>query len=186
MFAKIFIKEWRENILIFSLAILMMAAMVFLSLTGREEMTIYSSGMFLLLFLPLAALLLGSGGFYTEYKDNAWVYLFSRPIKKEMLWIFKFVSQLSILVAVFIIFYFVRRFLPGLDKIFQDLDMNYPDAFFIPVHCFAPHGVYHRFLTLPTLRQAVHYLFCFHPYRHRADVFLAKLYLFSVGTRFLC
>ena len=129
MFAKIFIKEWRENILIFSLAILMMAAMVFLSLTGKEEMTLYSSGMFLLLFLPLAALLLGSGGFYTEYKDNAWVYLFSRPIKKETLWIFKFVSQLSILIAVFAIFYFVRRFLPGLDKIFQDLDMNYPDAF---------------------------------------------------------
>jgi Tol biopolymer transport system component len=129
MFAKIFIKEWRENILIFSLAILMMAAMVFLSLTGQEEITLYSSGMFLLFFLPLAALLLGSGGFYTEYKDNAWVYLFSRPIKKEMLWIFKFVSQLSILIAVFAIFYFVRRFLPGLDKIFQDLDMNYPDAF---------------------------------------------------------
>ena len=129
MFAKIFIKEWRENILIFSLAILMMAAMVFLSLTGKEEMTLYSSGMFLLLFLPLAALMLGSGGFYAEYKDNAWIYLFSRPIKKEVLWIFKFISQLSILIAVFVIFYFVRRFLPGLDKIFQDLDMNYPDAF---------------------------------------------------------
>jgi Tol biopolymer transport system component len=129
MFTKIFIKEWRENILIFSLAILMMVAMVFLSLTGKEEMTLYSSGMFLLLFLPLAALLLGSGGFYNEYKDNAWVYLFSRPIKKETLWIFKFVSLLSILVTVLVIFYFVRRFLPGLDKIFQDLDMNYPDAF---------------------------------------------------------
>ena len=129
MFVKILFKEWRDNILIFSLTILMMAAMVFLSLTGKEEMTLYSSGMFLLLFLPLAALLLGSGGFYTEYKDNAWVYLFSRPIKKEMLWIFKFVSQLSILVVVFVIFYFVRRFLPGLDRIFQDLDMNYPDAF---------------------------------------------------------
>ena len=122
MFAKIFIKEWRENILIFSLTILMMAVMVFLSLTGREEMTLYSSGMFLLLFLPLAALLLGSGGFYTEYKDNAWVYLFSRPIKKEVLWIFKFISQLSILIAVLVIFYFIRRFLPGLDNILQDLD----------------------------------------------------------------
>jgi hypothetical protein len=107
----------------------MMAAMVILNLTGREEMTLYSSGMFLLAFLPLAALLLGSGGFYTEYKDNAWVYLFSRPIKKEMLWIFKFLSQLSILIAVFVIFYFVRRLLPGVDKIFQDLDMNYPEAF---------------------------------------------------------
>lgn len=129
MFAKIFIKEWRENILIFSLAILMMLAMVFLNLSGQEKMTVNFSGMFLLLFLPFAALLIGSGGFYSEYKDNAWIYLFSRPIKKEFLWISKFVSQISILIAVFLIFYFVRRFLPGLDKIFQDLDLNYPDAF---------------------------------------------------------
>jgi hypothetical protein len=126
MFVKIFVKEWRENILIFALALLMMAIMIVLNLTGREEMTLYSSGMFLLLFLPLAAMLIGSGGFYTEYKDNAWVYLFSRPIKKEYLWIFKYFSQLSVLVAVFVVFYFVRRLLPGLDKIFQDLDINYP------------------------------------------------------------
>jgi hypothetical protein len=129
MFAKIFIKEWRENILIFSLAVLMMAALIVLNLSGQEEMTVYSSGMFLLLFLPLAALLIGSGGFYTEHKDNAWVYLFSRPVKKESLWIFKYFSQLSILGAIFVIFYFVRRFLPGLDKVFQDLDLGYPDAF---------------------------------------------------------
>ncbi len=129
MFAKIFIKEWRENFLIFSLAILMMAAMIILNLAGQVEMTIYSSGMFLLLFLPLAALLIGSGGFYTEHKDKAWIYLFSRPIKKESLWIFKYVSQLCVLLAIFVIFYFVRRFLPGLDKIFQDLDLNYPAAF---------------------------------------------------------
>ncbi|UCE41108.1 MAG: hypothetical protein JSV17_16990 [Candidatus Aminicenantes bacterium] len=129
MFAKIFIKEWRENITIFSLAVLMMTATVILSLTSKEEMTLYSSEMFLLLFLPLAALLLGSGGFYTEFKDNAWVYLFSRPVKKELLWIFKYVSQLSVLLVIFVIFYLVRRILPGLDKILQDLDINYPEAF---------------------------------------------------------
>ena len=128
MFAKIFLKEWRENIMIFALAILMMAVMIILNLTGREEMTLYSSGMFLLLFLPLAAMLIGSGGFYTEFKDNAWVYLFSRPVKKEMLWIFKFLSQLSILIAVFVIFYFVRRLLPAVENVFQDLNMDYPEA----------------------------------------------------------
>ena len=127
MFARIFIKEWRENILIFSLTILMMVVLIALNLTGQKEMTLYTSGMFLLLFLPFAALLIGSGGFYSEYKDNAWIYLFSRPIKKELLWISKFVSQLSILLVIFLIFYFVRRFLPSLDKILQDLD--YPDAY---------------------------------------------------------
>ncbi len=122
MFVKIFLKEWRENILIFVLAILMMAAMIALNLSGQQEMTLHFSGMFLLLFLPFAGLLIGSGGFYSEYKDNAWIYLFSRPIRKELIWIFKYVSQLSILVAIFFIFYFVRRFLPGLDRILQDLD----------------------------------------------------------------
>lgn len=120
-------KEWRENILIFTLAILMMVALIILNFTGQEEMTLYTSGMFLLLFLPFAALLIGSGGFYSEYKDNAWIYLLSRPVKKDFLWISKFVSQLSILLVIFLIFYFVRRFLPGLDKILQDLD--YPDAY---------------------------------------------------------
>jgi Tol biopolymer transport system component len=127
MFVKIIIKEWRENILIFSLAILMMVALIILNLTGEEEITLYTSGMFLLLFLPFAALLIGSGGFYSEYRDNAWIYLFSRPIKKESLWIFKFVSQLSLLLVIFLIFYVVRQFLPDLDKILRDLD--YPDAY---------------------------------------------------------
>lgn len=127
MFVKIFLKEWRENIMIFVLALLMMAAMAVLNLSGRQEVTLHFSGMFLLLFLPFAALLIGSGGFYSEYKDNAWIYLFSRPIKKELIWIFKYVSQLSILIAVFILFFYARRFLPGLEKIFQDL--NYPDAY---------------------------------------------------------
>lgn len=133
MFVKIFLKEWRENILIFSLAILMMAAMVVLNLSGSQEMTLHFSGMFLLLFLPFAALLIGSGGFYSEYKDNAWIYLFSRPIRKELIWIFKYVSQLSILVTIFFIFYFVRRFLPGLDRILQDLD--FPNIYirFLPL-----------------------------------------------------
>jgi len=127
MFAKIFIKEWRENIMIFVLAILMMIVLVSLNFSGQEEMTLYFSGTFLLLFLPFVALLIGSGGFYSEFKDNAWVYLFSRPIKKEFIWIFKYVSQLSILIVIFLIFFFIRRFLPGLDKIFQDLDS--PDAY---------------------------------------------------------
>jgi hypothetical protein len=81
-----------------------------------------------LFFLPFAALLIGSGGFYSEYKDNAWIYLFSRPIKKELIWIFKYVSQLSILVAIFFVFFFVRQFFPNLDRILQDLDFQ--DVYF--------------------------------------------------------
>lgn len=127
MFLRIFIKEWRENILIFALAILFMIALVVLSLTNQRELTLNFSGMFLLLFLPFAALLIGSGGFYSEFKDNAWIYLFSRPIKKEILWLFKYVSLLSILAVVFGLFILVKQILPGLDEILNDI--KFPSEF---------------------------------------------------------
>lgn len=124
MFAKIFVKEWRENILVFSIAVLMMLALTVLNFSSREEMTLLFSGMFLLVFLPFAALLVGSSGFYSEHKDKAWIYLLSRPIRKELIWIFKYVSQLSVLLAIFLIFFAAKRFLPGLDRILEDI--NFP------------------------------------------------------------
>lgn len=127
MFLKILLKEWRENILIFLLAILFMIALVVLTLTDLREMTLNFSAMFLLLFLPFAALLIGSGGFYSEFKDNAWVYIFSRPIKKEILWIFKYISLLSILLVIFLLFILVKQALPGLDEILSDID--FPSGF---------------------------------------------------------
>ena len=127
MFGKVFLKEWRENILIFGLAIFMIIALVVLSLSEMRELTLNFSAMFLLLFLPFAALLIGSGGFFSEFKDNAWIYLFSRPIRKEIIWIFKYVSLLSILLVIFGIFFLVKHFLPGLDEILKDI--NFPTQF---------------------------------------------------------
>jgi Tol biopolymer transport system component len=77
--------------------------------------------MILLFFLPFASLLIGSGGFYSEFKDNAWIYLFSRPIKKWQVWVFKYISLLSILFAIFLIFILIRQFLPGLGEILEDI-----------------------------------------------------------------
>jgi Tol biopolymer transport system component len=121
MFIKIFLKEWRENIILFSIAILLMLATVALSLSNLRQMTLYFSGMFLLFFLPFASLLIGSGGFYSEFKDNAWIYFFSRPIKKWQIWVFKYISLLSILFAIFLIFILIRQFLPGLGEILEDI-----------------------------------------------------------------
>ncbi len=105
MFGKIFLKEWRENILIFSLAILMILCLIVLNLSSQKELTLYFSGMFLMLFLPFSALIIGSGGFYSEFKDNAWEYLFSRPIRKEKIWIYKYISLMSILLSIFLVFF---------------------------------------------------------------------------------
>jgi hypothetical protein len=120
MFVKIFLKEWRENILVFSLSILLLFALVVLNFSGQEELTMYFSGMFLWIFLPFAALLIGSSGYYSEFKDNAWIYMFSRPIKKWQIWIIKYVALLSIFMTVVLIFFLLLRFLPGLKEILDE------------------------------------------------------------------
>ncbi len=175
MFVKIFLKEWRENILIFTLALLMMAAMIVLNLSGRQEMTLHFSGMFLLLFLPFAALLIGSGGFYSEYKDNAWIYLFSRPIRKELIWVVKYASQLSILIVVFIIFFYVRRFLPGLEKIFQDIDYSneYSELFSVSVYTLMPLMAFTLSFSLSSL------------YEKQFVIFFGAI-LIGAGLMFVC
>ena len=128
MFAKIFLKEWRENLIIFFIAILMMFALIVLSFSGQRELTYNFTGMFLMLFLPFSGVLIGSSGFYSEFKDNAWIYLFSRPIKKERIWIFKYVSLLSILLVILLIFFLVKQFLPGIDEILKEF--NFPREVF--------------------------------------------------------
>jgi ABC-type transport system involved in multi-copper enzyme maturation permease subunit len=123
MFKRIFFKEWRDNIVLFSIAILFMLALIVLNLSAQKELALYFMGMFLLLFLPISGLLIGSGGFYSEFKDNAWIYLFSRPIKKEKVWFFKYVSLFSILGAIILIFFFVKRILPGLNEVMKEFQV---------------------------------------------------------------
>lgn len=120
MLIKIFLKEWRENILVFLLSIFLLLALVVLNFSGQKELTMYFSGMFLWLFLPFAALLIGSSGYYSEFKDNAWIYMFSRPVKKWQLWFVKFLALLSIFFFIFLIFYALLMFLPGLSEIVEE------------------------------------------------------------------
>jgi hypothetical protein len=123
MFQKIFFKEWRDNLVLFSIAVLFMLALVVLNLSARKELTLYFMGVFLLLFLPVCGLLVGSGGFYSEFKDNAWIYMFSRPIRKEKIWLFKYVSLFSILGAIILLFFFVKQLLPGLNEVMQEFQV---------------------------------------------------------------
>lgn len=120
MLVKIFFKEWRENILVFSLSIFLLLALVILNFSGQEELTMYFSGMFLWIFLPFAALLIGSSGYYSEFKDNAWIYMFSRPVKKWQIWLTKYVALLSIFITVVLVFYLLVQYLPGLKEILDD------------------------------------------------------------------
>jgi len=125
MLVKIFFKEWRENILVFSLSIVILLALVVLNFSGQEDLTMYFSGMFLWIFLPFAALLIGSSGYYSEFKDNAWIYMFSRPVKKWQIWLIKYIALLSIFITVVLIFYLLLQFLPGLKDILDDSGLLY-------------------------------------------------------------
>lgn len=116
-----FLKEWRENLLIFFMAVMLMLAMAGLSLTDQKTLTLYFAGMFLWLFLPFAGMLLGSGAFYSEFKDHAWIYIFSRPVRKEMIWIVKYLAGLSMLLVMYLIFSGLMRFMPGMFEFFQDI-----------------------------------------------------------------
>jgi ABC-type transport system involved in multi-copper enzyme maturation permease subunit len=117
MLGKLFLKEWREKILIVLMAIFLLAALIFLRFSGKQQLTMYFFGMFVWFFFPFAALLIGSSGFYSELKDNAWIYLFSRPVKKWTIWLTKYFAQLSILLSIFLIFRLTILLLPELEML---------------------------------------------------------------------
>lgn len=120
MFGKIFIKEWRENRLLLSLTGLILAALIIMGLAGRAKTSVDIAGVLLLCVLPVSALLLGSGAYSAEFRDNAWSYLFSRPIRKSTIWISKYLALLSFLAAAFLILNLAVAFLPGLKGVLKD------------------------------------------------------------------
>ncbi|MBU1337724.1 MAG: ABC transporter permease [Acidobacteria bacterium] len=123
MFGRMFLKEWKERWGLLGLAIFMIGLFVFLyvSPSASENMRLYSTGTLYLIFLPVFALLLGSSGFSAEFKDSAWTYLFSRPVRKETLWLTKLVSLAAMLLFVFFLISLLKLILPGLAVTSRDL-----------------------------------------------------------------
>lgn len=116
MFKRMLIKEWREKSGLFVFAMVALAAFA-LALSAyskdKETVDILSSTAFLV-FLPVFAILLGASGFFTEFQEDAWAYLFSRPVKKSKIWIAKYLSLLTVLYAVVLPFSFLARLHPAL------------------------------------------------------------------------
>ncbi len=122
MFGKLFLKEWKEKIslFIFPFIGMLIFVVVFLSYPSQKfEVMEYLTGVMLLIFLPLTALLLGASGFQSEFKDGAWAYLFSRPIKKWKIWVIKYFSQLTILLSILLIFRLITFILAGLKEVMK-------------------------------------------------------------------
>ncbi|OGD22363.1 MAG: hypothetical protein A2W03_15465 [Candidatus Aminicenantes bacterium RBG_16_63_16] len=105
MFRALYFKEWREKAFLFffelGILVLLLGQFVFREKTDIREWLVYAV---LLLFFPFAALILGAAGFEAEYRQGAWAYLFSRPVRKPMIWLAKYSALLSMLAALWLVF----------------------------------------------------------------------------------
>ncbi|MBC8358024.1 MAG: hypothetical protein ISS41_00805 [Candidatus Aminicenantes bacterium] len=106
MFRKLFFKELREkvNILIFFTINMLIFALIYLFYPrAKSELLEYLYLAMILVVFPLTSVLLGSSAFFSEFKDDSWTYLFSRPIKKWKIWFIKYLSQTIIFFSTLLI-----------------------------------------------------------------------------------
>jgi Tol biopolymer transport system component len=116
MFRTLFFKEWKEKLAIFAfgLGLLALALAVNLGLTKNADTRELVTGGLLALYFPFMALLIGAGGFEPESRNDAWAYLFSRPVGKGAVWAVKYLSLLSQLACLWLVFLATMVAVPGL------------------------------------------------------------------------
>jgi ABC-type transport system involved in multi-copper enzyme maturation permease subunit len=116
MLMRMLAKEWKEKfgLFLFAIAGFLLFGLAFSGYAGNREVRDILFGTITLVFLPIFSLLLGANGFASEFKDDAWAYLFSRPVKKWQIWLTKYISLLSVLVAVLLIFTLIAELHPAL------------------------------------------------------------------------
>ncbi len=126
MLRNMFFKEWKERLHFFliALAALLVFAVLFLGFSGKKEAVDFLTGAATLVFLPALGLLLGASAFNSEFKDGAWAYLFSRPVKKGKIWLVKYISLLSVLLAVMVVFSVIIELVPGIKDVLADLSFT--------------------------------------------------------------
>ena len=103
MFGHLVIKEWKERwtLLVFGVGgVLAGFAIAAWAWPRVREAPAYLLGAMYLIFFPVFGALLGATGFEAEFRNGAWAYLLSRPVKRTTIWLAKFLALLSILVFV--------------------------------------------------------------------------------------
>jgi hypothetical protein len=112
MLKQFLLKEWKEKFPFFILAILLFVGLAALAFSGKAEMAGFVAVLLLMAMLPLIGVMIGSSSFAAEFKNEAWAYLFSRPVKKWAVWLIKYFSQLTVLIATYIVFFLLLKLLP--------------------------------------------------------------------------
>jgi ABC-type transport system involved in multi-copper enzyme maturation permease subunit len=118
MFKTLLLKEWKDKapIAAFGLALEAIFLAAYLIFAGNRDLRELIPGGFLILF-PFIGLILGAGAFESEFRDGAWAYLLSRPVRKEKVWLAKLVALLSVLACLWLVFIGLMAVVPGLGDI---------------------------------------------------------------------
>lgn len=116
MLRQMIVKEWKEKLglFLFALAGFLFFGLAFSAYSQNKEALDILMGTITIIYVPILSLLLGASGFSTEFRDDAWAYLFSRPVKKWQVWLAKYVSLLSIVAVVLLVFQLMATLHPAL------------------------------------------------------------------------
>ena len=116
MFRALVFKEWREKAPVFFFELGILALLVTASFSFRDNADVREWIVFavLLVFFPSAALVLGASGFEAEFRGGAWAYLFSRPVRRAIVWPAKLAALLGLLAALWLVYLIVWRADPGM------------------------------------------------------------------------
>ncbi|MEN6310717.1 MAG: ABC transporter permease, partial [Acidobacteriota bacterium] len=122
-------KEWKDKLGVwaFGAGLLIFALLAAAGWPGAKDHQDLVAGVILALYFPAMGLLLGASAFEAEFRNDAWTYLLSRPVSKRGVWIVKYLSLLSLLAALWLIFAGFMGAVPGLQAVVQGLRL--PVAF---------------------------------------------------------
>ncbi len=125
MFSALLVKEWREKLSIaaFAVGLMVLFAVSFLVFGGDADLRELIPAGFMIIFFPFLAVILGAGAFESEFRDGAWVFLLSRPVRKEMIWLAKLMAPALILAAFWLMFLGLMAVVPGLGNAVEGLNL---------------------------------------------------------------
>ena len=125
MFKTLLIKEWKDKALLvaFGLGIMGLMLASFLLFGNDQDLRELIPATFLIFFFPVIGAMLGAGAFESEFRDGAWTYLLSRPVRKETIWSAKLVALLSILAGFWLVFIGLMAVVPGLGDVIAGFNL---------------------------------------------------------------
>ena len=119
MFKTLLIKEWKDRAPVAALGLALMALVLaaFLAAAGDRDLREFIMAAFLIGYFPFVGLMLGAGAFEPEFRDGAWAFLLSRPVRKETVWLAKLAASLSIMAIFGLVFLGLMAAVPDLGRV---------------------------------------------------------------------